>query len=182
MRPLLTLLLWLLPFGGMRAQSDEHHHFSDLVDAIHAVRKKTIVEAYFRLEVDKFPAAPFIAPDTKGEAYFVLPVARVFTQDPPPKEIDEEIARRPSHYAVSYDRERRRLAYYPPEVLVELRRKLAPWLLTQAQLESMPFLKFAHEVVVARLPRDRENEFLDVILSSVYHSNRKEFKCIVGWN
>lgn len=182
MRPLLISLLWLVPIGGMRSESGEHHHFADLVDAIHAVRKKTIVEAYFRLEVDQFPAAPFVAPDAKGEAYFVLPLARIFAEAPSPKEIAEEISNRPSRYPVSYDSARRRLAYYPPEVVADLRRKLAPWLLTPEQLASLPFLQLAHEVIAARIPRDREEEFVDALLSSLFHASRKEFKCIVGWN
>jgi hypothetical protein len=63
-----------------------------------------------------------------------------------------------------------------------LRRSLAPWLLTNEQLVKLPFLRFGDEVVVARIPRDREAEFLDALLTGFLHTNRKELKCSVGWN
>jgi hypothetical protein len=182
MRLLLLSVWWLLSIGSMRSQGTDENHFGDVVDAIHAVRKKTIVEAYFRLDVDQFPAAPFFAPDAKGEAYFVLPVARVFATNPPTKEIEDVIAQSRSRHPMSYDSTSGRWAYYPPQVITGLRKNLAPWLLTQEQVAALPFLQFAEEVVVARIPRDQEGRFLDVMLISLYHSTRKDFKCLIGWN
>jgi len=189
-RLLLIAFLWVMPMQHARSQADENpfltygHSFEDLLDAVRTLRKKTIPEAYFLLYVPQYPAAPFFAPDAAGEAFFVLPVARTFSEQPPAKELEEELTRlrRSSRFAPSYDSARRRLAFYPPETVAELRRSLAPWLVTPDKLGKHPILRFTDEFVAARIPRDRETEFLDAVLTGFLHTNRKEFKCSVGWN
>jgi hypothetical protein len=188
-RLLLIAVLWALPLHSARSQAEDNpfqtygHTFDDLLDAVRTLRKKTIPEAYFLLHMPQYPAAPFFGPDAAGEAFFVLPVARVFTEAPPPKELAEELTRlrRASRYAPAYDDRRRRLALYPPEAVAELRRALAPWLLPSDQFPKHPILRFTNEFVAARIPHDRESEFLDALLVFL-HTTRKEFKCSVGWN
>jgi hypothetical protein len=185
-RLLLIAVLFVLPLHSARPQVDANpfetygHRFEDLLDAVRTLRKKTTQSAYFRLETPQYPTGPVFAPDAAGDAFFVLPVARTFTE-PPSKELDEEL-RHSARFAPSYDAEHRRLAYYPPDAVADLRRSLAPWLLTNEQLSKLPFLRFADEVVAARIPRDHEVEFLDALLSSFLHTNRKELKCSVAWN
>jgi hypothetical protein len=189
-RLLLIAVLLVLPFHSARSQVDVNpfqtygHTFGDLVDAVRTLRKKTIQEAYFWLEMPQYRTAPVFAPDGAGDAFFVLPVARTFPEAPPPKELEEELARqrRSSRFAPTYDSQRRRLAYYPPVIVAELRRSLAPWLLTADELGKRPFLRHADEFVAARIPRDREAEFLDALLTGFLHTNRKELKCSMGWN
>ena len=188
-RLLLIALLLVTPLQDVHSQADVNsflsygHSYNDLLGAIRVLRKKTIQEAYFQLEIPQYPAAPFFAPDAAGEAFFVLPVARTFEEAPPPKELDEVLARLrlSSRFAPAYDSQHRRLTYYPPEAVAEMRRVLAPWLLSADQLTKLPFLRFADEVVAARIPPDREIEFLDA-LTGFFHTNREEFKCSIGWN
>ena len=189
-RLLLIAVLCVLPLHNARPEVEANpfqtygHRFDDLLDAVRTLRKKTIPEAYFWLELPQYPAGPIFAPDAAGEAFFVFPVARTFPEAPPPKELEEELARlrRSSRFAPTYDSQRRRLAYYPPEAVAELRRCLAPWLLTAAELGKRPFLRHSDEVIAARIPRGREPEFLDALLTGFLHTNRKELKCSVGWN
>lgn len=155
-----------------------------MLDAVRTLRKKTIIEAYFRLEAPQFTVQPLFSPDAKGEAFFVLPVARIFPEAPPAKELEDVLSsmRRSTLFAPSYDAKRRRLAFYPPEAVADLRRQFAPWLLTPDEIAKHPSLQLTEEVVVARIPRDREAEFLDVLVTGFLRTNRKELKCIVGWN
>jgi hypothetical protein len=80
MRLLLIALFVVVPIQSARSQvaATQHHSFEDLLDAVRILRKKTIIEAYFRLEAPQFTIQPFFSPDAKGEAFFVLPVARIF--------------------------------------------------------------------------------------------------------
>jgi hypothetical protein len=186
MRPLLIVLFLVVPIqiACAHVTATEHHSFDDLLDAVRALRKKTIIEAYFRLEAPQFTAQPFFSPDAKGEVFFVLPVARVFPETPPAEELEKVLSalRRSSLFTPAYDSQRRRLAFYPPEAVADLRRHLAGWLLAHADVSKHPYLQFADEVVVARIPNDREAEFLDLLVTCFLRSNRKELKCIVGWN
>lgn len=186
MRLLLIALLLATPLPSARSQvaATQHDSFEDLLDAVRTLRKKSIIEAYFRLEAPQFTAAPFFSPDAKGEAFFVLPVARIFPESPPAKELEDALSslRRSTLFAPSYAAKRRRLAFYPPEAVADLRRQLAPWLLTPDEIAKRPYLQLAEEVVVARIPRDREAEFLGVLVTGFLRTNRKELKCIVGWN
>jgi hypothetical protein len=189
-RLLLIAVLLVVPLHNSHSQDDANpfqtygHRFEDLLDAVRTLRKKTNQAAFFWLEMPQYPTAPVFAPDAAGEAFFVLPVARTFPETRPAKELDEELARlrRSARFAPSYDSARRGLAYYPPDAVADLRRSLAPWLLSNEQLAKLPFLRFADEVVAVRIPRDREAEFLDALLTGFLHTHRKELKCSVGWN
>lgn len=188
-RLLLIALLLVAPLQNARSQADVNpfqsygHTFDDLLDAVRALRKKTNQAAFFWLEMPRYPEAPVFTPDAAGEAFFVLPVAMAFSKDLPPKELEAELARlrHAARFAATYDRQRRRVTYYPPEAVAELRRSLAPWLLTAKEVAERPYLRQG-DVVAARIPRDREEEFLDALLTGFLHSNRKEFRCSVGWN
>ena len=134
MRLLLIDLFVVVPIQSARSQvaATQYHSFEDLLDAVRTLRKKTIIEAYFRLEAPQFTVQPFFSPDAKGEAFFVLTVARIFSETPPAKELEDTLSsmRHSTLFAPSYDAERRPLAFYPPEAVAGLRRQLAPWLLT----------------------------------------------------
>lgn len=187
----MTRLLFIIFFVTVLVQSArpqvaaiQHHSFEDLHDAVCALRNKTIIEAYFRLEAPQFTALPFFSPDAKGEAFFVLPVARIFPEAPPAEELEKVLSglRRSSLFTPAYDSQRRRLAFYPPEAVADLRRLLAEWLIAPADIAKRPYLQVTDEVVVARVPKDREAQFLDVLVTGFLQTNRKELKCIVGWN
>jgi hypothetical protein len=187
MRLLLIALLLVAPLQNARSQVDVNPYqtygytFNDLLDAVRTLRKNTNPMAFFWLEMPQYPKAPSFEPDGAGEAFFVLPVAMIFPKTPSPKELKEELARlrRSSRFAPAYDSKRRRLAYYPPEAVAELRRSLAPWLLTAEQIAKF---RREGEFVAARIPPGREAKFLDALLSGFLHTNRKEFKCTIGWN
>jgi hypothetical protein len=173
-----------LPSTYSQAPAVQYHSFEDLLEAVRTLRRKTIVEAYFRLEAPQFTAYPIFSPDAKGEAFFVFPVARILPEAPPPDELENALSsmRRSTLFAPSYDAKRRRLAFYPPEAVADFRVQLAPWVLTPDEMAKRPYLRFTEEAVVARIPLDREAEFLDVLVTAFLHTNRKDLKCIVGWN
>jgi hypothetical protein len=85
-------------------------------------------------------------------------------------------------FAPTFDAKQRRLAFYPPEAVEDLRRHLTPWLLTPEEVAKRPYLQLTQEVIVARIPKDGEAEFLDVLVTRFLRTTRKELKCIVGWN
>jgi len=192
-RLLLIAVLFVLPLHSARHQVDANpfqtvgHTFEDLLDAVRTLRKKTNPAAYFWLDMPQYPENPVFEPDGAGEAFFVLKVARTVPKAPPPKELEEELSRLrlSARYAPTYDTQRRRLAYYPPEAVAKLRRSLAPWLLTPEQLAkhwSADAMLSELEFVVARIPREHETDFLDALLTGFLHTNRKELKCTVAWN
>lgn len=192
-RLLLIAVLWVLPLHSARPEVEVNpfrtygHTFDDLLDAVRILRKKTNPMAYFWLEIPQYPKAPEFHPDGAGEAFFVLPVARTFPKEAPAKALEEELAglRRSDRFSPAYDSQRRRLAYYPPNAVAELRRSLTPWLLTPEQLAkhwTSDAMLRQMEFVVARIPRDHEAEFLDALLTGFLHTNRKELKCSIGLN
>ena len=189
-RLLLLAVLFVLTLQSARSQVDASpfqtfgHTFDDLLDAVRILRKKTNPAAFFWLALPEYPTGPIFAPDGAGEAFLVLRVAQTFTEPLPAKELSEELARlrHSARFAPSSDATRRRLAYYPPGAVAKLRRSLAPWLITNEELAKLPFLRLTTEVVVARIPRDHEAEFLDALLTDFLHTNRKALKCGVDWN
>jgi len=189
-RLLLLAVLCVLPLQSARSQVEANpfqtfgHTFDDLLDAVRTLRKKTNLAAHFWLAMPEYPTAPIFAPDGAGEAFLVLRVAQTFPEPLPAKELSEELARlrHSARFAPSYDATHRRLAYYPSSAVAKLRRSLAPWLITNEELAKLPFLRLTTEVVVARIPRDHEAEFLDALLTDFLHTNRKALKCGVDWN
>jgi len=185
-RLLLVAFFLAAPLPNARSQVPvaQYHNFEDLLDAVLTLRKRTIIEAYFRLEAPQFTAAPYFSPDAKGDAFFVLPVAKSFPDDPPADELEGALSslRRSTLFAPSYDAMQRRLAFYPPEAVADLRRHITPWLLSPEEVAKRPYLQFTQEVIVARIPKDGEAEFLDVLVTRFLRTSRKELKCIVGWN
>jgi len=188
-RFLLIVLLLIAPLASAPAQVDVDpfqtfgQTFDDLVTAVHALRAKTNPAALFWLEVPQYPASPTFEPDGAGEAFFVIPIARTFSKPPLPKELEEELSRlrRSARFAPTYDIQNRRLAYYPAEAVAELRQTLAPWLLSTDELAKLR-MAGEFEFVAARIPRNRETEFLDALLSGFLHTNRKGFKCSISKN
>jgi hypothetical protein len=187
-RLLLIAVCLVAPLQDARSQVDVNpfqtygHTFNDLLDALRTLRKKTNPMAFFWLDMPQYTTAPEFHPDGAGEAFFVFPVARIFPKATPAKELEEELVRlrRSARFAPTFDSKRRRLAYYPPEAVAELRLSLVPWLLTTDHpvWGHLPGFEF----VVARIPRDHEAEFLDAFLHGFLHTNGKEFKCSVAWN
>lgn len=174
----------LLPIARSQVPVLQYHNFEDLLDAVRTLRKKTIIEAYFRLEAPQFTAAPFFSPDAKGEAFFVLPLAERFPEAPPANELESALSalRRSTIFATSYDAQLRRLAFYPPEAVADLHRHLAPWVLSFEEVAKRPYLQFTQEVIVARIPKGGEAEFLEVLVTRFLCTTQKELKCTAGWN
>ena len=125
-RLLLIALLLVAPLPrahsqGDGSQSETHGHtFEDLLDAVLTLRKKTNPMAFFNLYASQLPISPQFHPDGKGEAYCVVLIGKVFSKTPLSKEMGEELAlRKSARFTPTYDRKRRRLAYYPPETIAD---------------------------------------------------------------